>query len=143
MLILPSYLAKRSYGADIEDRLANMWRTHKNRVDRGLEGTYKEHGAHESLRRDWNIASPNAHWSVRQFIDGSLAPAYVDNVFQRWHESYEKYPSLLATVDDHSLYQTDDFERFKKFKAKDKDVVGVTPAIMKEDNDEKWELYDI
>lgn len=46
-------------------------------------------------------------------------------------------------MDDHSLFQTDEFERFKKFKARKKDVVGNSPALMREDNDEKWEYYDI
>ena len=46
-------------------------------------------------------------------------------------------------MDDHGLYQTDEFERFKKYKAAKKDVAGVTPAVMREDNDEKWEFYDI
>ena len=52
VLFLPTYLARKSYGDDIEKRLANMWRTHKNRVDRGLGSTYKEHGVHEGMRQD-------------------------------------------------------------------------------------------
>jgi hypothetical protein len=143
VFLLPTYFAKRAYGEDIEKRLANMWRTHKNRVDQGLGATYKAHGVHESMRQGSNVNLPNFHWSPQQLIDGGYQEAYFDNVFNRWHESYEKYPSFLGDFDDHALYQTDEFERFKKFKAHKKDVVGATPAIMREDNDEKWEFYDI
>ena len=54
VLLLPTYFARRAYGDDIEKRLANMWRTHKNRVDRGLTGTYKAHGIHESMKQGQN-----------------------------------------------------------------------------------------
>lgn len=46
-------------------------------------------------------------------------------------------------MDDISLYQTEDFDRLNKFKAHKKDVVGSTRAIPLEDNDEKFEFYDI
>ena len=120
-----------------------MWRTHKNRVDRGLGSTYKDHGAHESLRQGSEFIIPNFHWSLDLLINGGKGGSYYDNPFNRWHESYEKYPSHLADMDDVPLYQTDDFERIKKFKAKSKDVVGTARAIPLEDNDEKWEYYDI
>jgi hypothetical protein len=55
----------------------------------------------------------------------------------------ERYPGFLGDIDDLALYQTDEFERFKKYKASKKNVVGSTPAIMREDNDEKFEFYDI
>lgn len=120
-----------------------MWRTHKNRVDRGLGSTYKEHGAHESLRQGHEFNIPNFHWSLDLLINGAKGDAYYDNPFIRWHESYEKYSSHLSDLDDVPLYQTQDFERIKKFKAKNKDVVGTARAIPLEDNDEKWEYYDL
>lgn len=141
--LVPTFLAKRAYNEDVEKRLTNMWRTHKNRVDRGLGGTYKEHGHHESLLQDSNTMIPNAHWSAGQLWEGAIADPWIDNPFFRWHESYEKYPSLLDSADDYSMYQTDEFDRFKKFKALDKHVVGTSPVIPREDNDEKWEYYDI
>lgn len=143
VFLLPTYFAKKAYGEDIEKRLANMWRTHKNRVDRGLGSTYKESGHHESMRQGYNQQLPNFHWSPAQLIQGGSQDAYYDNPYNRWHESMEKYPGFLGDMDDVSLYQTDEFERFKKYKAHKKNVVGSTPAIMREDNDEKFEFYDI
>lgn len=41
------------------------------------------------------------------------------------------------------MYQTDEFERFKKFKALDKHVVGSSPVLPREDSDEKFEWYNL
>lgn len=142
-MFLPTYLARRSYNEEIEDRLSNMWRTHKNRVDRGLGPTYHEYGRHESMKHGMEFIIPNFHWSAQHFVDGDTDETYLYNVFNRWHESFEKYSSHLADMDDVQLYQTEDFDRFNKFKAKDKHVVGTTRAIPLEDNDEKFEFYDI
>lgn len=70
VLFLPSYFARRQYSEDIEERIANLWRTHKNRVDRGLGSTYKESGQHESMRQDSYQPLPNMHWSVADLING-------------------------------------------------------------------------
>lgn len=61
----------------------------------------------------------------------------------RWHESYEKYPSHLDSIDDIVSTQCDEYERFKPYKAKKDKVIGSVPLIMREDNDEKWNFYDI
>jgi hypothetical protein len=70
VLLLPTYFAKKAYGEDIEKRLSNMWRTHKNRVDQGLGATYRESGHHEGMRQGYNVKLPNFHWSPKQLIDG-------------------------------------------------------------------------
>lgn len=41
------------------------------------------------------------------------------------------------------MHETDDFERMKQFKPDKKKVVGVTPIIPKQDNDELFEFYDM
>ena len=98
---------------------------------------------HESMRQDNYQPIMDFHWSVSDLINGSPAKQYLGNIFTRWHESFENYPSHLSDQDDVSLYETDDFERLKPFKAAKKDVVGTTSILPKEDNDEKWEFYDI
>ena len=47
-----------------------MWRVHRNRVDNGLGGTYKESGHHESMKQDTNLRIPNATWTLEDVIDG-------------------------------------------------------------------------
>ena len=74
-----------------------MWRTHKNRVDNGLGSTYKEHGAHETGKSGKEFIIPNFHWSIDSLLTGAKGDSYYDNPFNRWHESYEKYPSHLAS----------------------------------------------
>jgi len=76
-------------------------------------------------------------------VDGGQPGAYIDNPFNRWHENFDKYPSFLGEIDDYFPYEFDEFERFKKYKPLKKHVVGTTPLIQREDNDEKWEFYDI
>lgn len=49
----------------------------------------------------------------------------------------------MSDMDDYPMHETDEFERFKKYKAAEKDVVGVTPIIPRQDNDEAFEFYDI
>jgi len=41
------------------------------------------------------------------------------------------------------MHTTDNFERTKKYLAKGKDVMGTTPVVPREDNDEKYSFYDI
>jgi hypothetical protein len=36
------------------------------------------------------------------------------------------------------MHETDNFERTKKYLPKDKNVVGTTPIVPREDNDEKY-----
>ena len=93
VLVLPTFLMKRAYNEDVDERLADMWRVHKNRVDRGLGGTYKEHGVHESLLQGKEISVPNFHWGADELWEGFMSDSYLENPFWRWHESFEKYPS--------------------------------------------------
>lgn len=44
-------------------------------------------------------------------------------------------------MDDYPMHETDEYERLKKYKAKN--VVGSTPIIPRQDSDEVFEFYDI
>ena len=48
-LIVPTYLSKVAYQNQIEKRIENMWRVHKNRTDKGKGPTSKGSGFHESM----------------------------------------------------------------------------------------------
>jgi hypothetical protein len=120
-----------------------MWRTHKNRVDKGLGATWQEDGFHESMKTDKNIVIPNATLSMDEIWEGANREQHFDNPFNRWHKSFENYPAHMSDMDDYPMMETDEFERFKKYKAAKKDVVGITPIIPRQDNDEAFEFYDI
>ena len=120
-----------------------MWRTHKNRADNGLGPTWSGTGYHESMMQDFNMVIPNASISSDMLWDGAIMDTHFDNPFLRWHKSFEDYPSFLNDMDDYAMIETDDFERLKKFKPLKKDVVGVTPILPRQDNDEVFEFYDI
>jgi len=116
---------------------------HRNRVDRGLGPTWSETGHHASLKQDHNVVIPNVTMTSSMLFEGALPEFSIDNAFMRHHKSIEEYPSHLSDIDDYALTYTDEFERFKKFKPDKKNVVGSTPIIPMQDNDEAFNYYDI
>ena len=136
-------MAKNAYDSNIEARIENMWRVHKNRTDKGLGATWRSNGHHESMQQDFNFIIPNFSITMNNILHGSVPDNHIDNPFLRWHQLFDDYPSFHNDIDDFPMHTTDEFERFKKYKAKKKDVVGVTPIIPREDNDEKFEFQDI
>lgn len=136
-------MARSVYNDQINSRIENMWRTHKNRVDRGLGATYSGTGYHESMKQDFNFVLPNSGLSIASMIDGRMDEAHFDNPFLRWHKSFEQYSSFLSDIDDVPMVITDEFERLKKYKPDPKHVNGPSPLIPRQDNDEALEFYDI
>lgn len=143
LLLLPTFLAKQAYEADIEKRIEHLWRVHKNRVDRGLGPTWSSSGHHKSLKQDHNVLIPNVTVASTMLWEGAMPEFTIDNAFQRHHQSIADYPSHLSDVDDYPLTYTDEFERFKKYKPEKKHTVGGTPIIPMQDNDEAFVYYDI
>jgi hypothetical protein len=74
---------------------------------------------------------------------GIVSRPFLDSPFTRFHESIEDYPDFHDDFDDHTLYETDTYERMKPFTAKKKDVVGTTTVIPMDDNDATLKFYDI
>jgi len=75
--------------------------------------------------------------------EGAIKDHSFDNPFLRWHISFENYPSFFSDMDDIPMHETDDFERVKARKPLNKDVLGVTGIIPRQDSDEIFEFYDI
>jgi hypothetical protein len=142
-LLAPTYFSRQLYSQQIEDRVATMWRVHKNRKDRGLGSTYQSNGYHESLElQDSNMAIPTTTMAWEQFMDSAeVAPRFV-NPFNRWHEAFGKSPAMLGDIDDYTLASIDEFERAKIFKPDASKVMGSTDVNPMEDNDEKYQWYD-
>lgn len=143
LLLLPTFFARQAYESDIEKRIEDVWRVHKNRVDRGLGPTWSKTGHHASLKQDHNLPIPNVTISSSMLWEGAMPEFSIDNAFMRHHQSIADYPSHLSDIDDYHLTYTDEFERFKKFKPAKKNVVGNTPIIPMQDNDEAFNYYDI
>jgi hypothetical protein len=47
--LLPTYLSRKAYENEVDKRISNMWRVHRNRVDKNLGPTYSTDGNHESM----------------------------------------------------------------------------------------------
>lgn len=140
----PTLLARYSYSQAMHDRVDNLWRIHQNRAKQGLGGTYSPTGYHENMHQDSNFQINNGmHLRYDTLMHGIRSRPYLNNPFTRFHETVEDYADFHDDIDDHSLYETDNWERLKPFTAKPKDVVGTTTQIPMDDNDELLHFYDI
>jgi hypothetical protein len=47
--LLPTFLSRKAYDNNVDKRIQNMWRVHKNRVDQGLGPTFNTNGYNENM----------------------------------------------------------------------------------------------
>jgi hypothetical protein len=73
---------------------------------------------------------------------GIVETPVFNNPFTRFHESIEQNPHCMEDIDDFSMFEYDNWERFKKFDLKEGTYAGDTIAIPMEDNDTKLYFYD-
>jgi hypothetical protein len=121
-----------------------MWKMHMTREDKGLGGTYKSHGIYNDKMQD-NAQQINngVHMRLDSIIHGITESPYLDNPFQRFHQSIEEYPEFHDDIDDVGFTEYDNWERLKPFDAKEGTTVGDSPVIPTEDNDLKMLFYDV
>jgi len=50
-----------------------MWRTHKNRVDKGLGATYSSTGFSEHMKQDSHFLIPNLSTSIFKIVTGAVS----------------------------------------------------------------------
>jgi hypothetical protein len=81
--------------------------------------------------------------SFQEMTTGAILDSSFDNPFVRFHKSIEQYPEFHDDMDDVNLFEIDNFERFKQYQAKPGTTVGETPIFPVEDNDQKFQFYDI
>ena len=75
-----------------------------NRVDKGLDGTYKEHGIYNDKMQDYNSQINNGvHMRSDSIIHGITEKSYLENPFHRFHQSIEEYPEFNDDIDDVSF----------------------------------------
>jgi hypothetical protein len=81
-----------------------------------LPGTYKPSGIYNNRMQDYNFQINNGiHFRLDSLVHGIMEKPYLDNPFQRFHESIEKYPDFLDDINDISMMEYDNWERLKKF----------------------------
>jgi len=80
--VAPTAVSKIYYDCHIHERIDNMWRIHMNRVDKGLDGTYKEHGIYEDKMQDYNQGINNGvQIRLDSITHGIIEQPYLDNPF--------------------------------------------------------------
>jgi len=123
-----------------------MWSIHENRVRKGLGSTVSKSGLYDRTahKQDANFQL-NGGMSIsrEQILEGHLPKTYLDNAFLRWNEKIDQNPHHQDDIDDHVLYEIDNFERMKPYQAAEKDVVGTHQVIPMDDDDGKLTFYDI
>jgi hypothetical protein len=143
-LFAPTIASKVYYDCHIHERIDNLWRIHQNRVDRGLGATYKDTGVYMGKGVESNQKISNGlQIRLDAITHGILETPYLDNPFQRFHQSIEEYPDFHDDIDDVSMIQYDNFERLKPFENKEGTYVGDTTIVPPEDDDTKLYFYDI
>ena len=128
-IFLPTFMAVQATASDVDKRIENMWRVHRNRTDRGLGGTKKSNGLNESSNQGHNFMIPNINISSSMLFEGAVPEVWNNNPFMRHHENIFQYSSHLYDIDDHAKMHFDTFERFKKFKPKAKSTVGASKVV--------------
>lgn len=143
-LVAPTVASKYYYDCHIHERIDSLWKVHQNRVDKGLGGTYNATNVYANKGVDANQRINNGvQIRLDQITHGLMEQPYLDNPFQRFHQSIEEYPDFHDDIDDVSMVQYDNFERLKPFDPKDGSTVGDTTVIPPEDNDQKLYFYDV
>jgi hypothetical protein len=71
-LVAPTFMTKKALDNDVEKRVEQMWRVHKNRTEAGLGPTWAESGFHESMEQDMNFKIPNSIIHTDEIFDGAI-----------------------------------------------------------------------
>jgi hypothetical protein len=128
----------------VEERIGTMWKVHKNRVDRGLDGTFSSTGVHESFNlQDTSMILPTLTISSSQIFDSVEIMTRINNPFNRWHEAFNKDPHHLSDIDNYPIVKVDEYERTKKLKPKKEHTFTAVDPLPRVAHYESPEPYDI
>ena len=137
-VIAPSLYTRYVYQDDIDKRIKDLWKVHKNRVDRGLGGTYNTTGIHESMElQDSTMLLNNTTLSFGQIFDGLSVKSRLFNPFTRWHEKYNENPDHLNDIDKISFKKVDHYERIKPYRPSADKVIGEMDVIPRKDDEDE------
>lgn len=112
-------------------------------MDLGLGGTYRGSGKHDGRPYDFYKNLSMVQIDMTELMTGTKQAEFQANPFIRWHHSYKNYPGNLGYIDDYSMHTHDQFERFKKYDAKDEHTVGWTPNNPLGEDEEEYRMYDV
>jgi hypothetical protein len=117
-LVAPTLIARYSFDSNIHEKVDRMWAIHENRVKKGLGGTYQQSGIYnQKVHMQDSTFQINNGLTIRkdEIVMGIRPKNFIDNPFLRWNQNIDDNPHFHSDWDDHSLYETDNFERMKKF----------------------------
>ena len=124
----PTFIARAIGRQEIDERVKWMWHVHQNRQEKKLGPTNKSWNSQYGIDESFDLHH-GMTFQVNQITEGVLPRQFIDNQFIRWNEVIDEYPEHHDDIDDCTLYETDNPERFKQFKPLEKHVDGVTEQI--------------
>ena len=89
-VVVSRYLAH----PETEERIANLWRIHCNRVDKGLGGTYQPNGYYDDKAVDMQYKHPAHSFDVpfEELLHGRKYETQLDDPFTRFNKDIEEFP---------------------------------------------------
>lgn len=143
--IVPTVASKYYYENEIHERVDQLWRIHRNRVDRGLGSTadprkfYENKMIGESSKR----ILQGLQMSFSDIISGYKPNYYLDAPFKRMRNNVLDHNTFLDDMDDVDIMESGRFERFKNKGAAPGscDVEGT--IVPPKDTDEEFVWADV
>ena len=87
--------------------------------------------------------NPGFKVPLTTLITGNTTKLIIDNPFLRMNQNLQDYPQHHNDIDDIQMFKYGSWERIKAFNPKKGTTVTSTGPIPMEDNDQKYQHYDI
>jgi hypothetical protein len=90
MLLAPTLIARLSYNDNVNDRIDNLWRIHRNREDQGMGGTYTsthiDNGSQHYQDKNYQF-NAGFHVRMEQLVNGARVRPVLENPFSRFNDN--------------------------------------------------------
>ena len=116
LLFVPSIVARYFVDEDVNGRIKNAWRIHKNREAKGLEATVQKDGFYTDKMNELYINEHGLQTNTREAFRGDKILNHFDNPFVKFNKDFAEYPEFHDEHDLLDMYmEADEFERDKPF----------------------------
>lgn len=136
----PTLIAKQLYNDDIDQKVSNLWRIHKNRQSKGLDGTYSPSNDYPEKNVGSAIVDPyGVQVGIDELIDGVNYDVHFDHPFSNWSHELDEQPQFFEDNDRLTMpIILDNLERNKPFVPAEGSVVGDWYMDPPQDKDDKY-----
>lgn len=117
VLVGPTALLKYGAKDEIEKEVNELWRIHRVREEKGMEGTYRSDGLYPNMIHDNQLMSKYPReYNLEELLLGRKVDMLVPTPMTRFNKTFEEYPDFHEDYDRDKLSsQLDNLERLKPF----------------------------